>query len=531
MPSSIADTYLKTNAATMRELIGTRAMLVLPQLSPVFRDMIIDPGGKRTGAELRQFGPGRDFLLKKRYRGSLAGVIRPSHKSSFYGLVGDTTTKGTNISINQLNQLAPNPLHGANPTPYGLTMQMFGLDTNLALSATMARLDATEANIRQHIPDLLKGMGSNIGRFGTVSWHLNPSQSYRLGSLGASTGTGAYTIDATAKTITFTPVEKTVHYFAVGQEVDLMKSTTRINEDSGTRELLFVHNVLPQQNKVILTGEFASNFATWATTGNIGADAFVVFRDTYDASLGYRGFYSWRDWAVWGGSTDAENRVLRGSAITTTSDDYLDLRDRGWVASLYFNNVGSLTERKFLSYLSRFWETMSYWQFEMDTILAAPGIFTNIFETLQPIERRERQGVVGSVRALGRGEGFAITDPETGRTYEGFSSPFFEDGVMLGMLRKGNWAIITPPGDGSISANSRVDAGGQLPSAFPFEFTMPSVGHDRADFPLMQTDASGLVLPSEFKQLPGKVTMQFIPTKQIPMLVLEGVNSTRPVSN
>lgn len=528
MPLSVADTLFDREASTLKEKLGSAAINLMPALDPVFRDMIL--GHMKAGVELGQ-QYGRDMLMKKRFFTGLAGVIQGGNINNFQGLYGGATKLvGSVLQQHQLGSAWPDPFQGAVPKAFGLTTTLYGVETNLALSLTMLRLEALEANIKQQVTPVLKGFARNIALWAANSWHADSARQYRLASLGPAAGTGAYVLDAALKTITFNPVEKCTHRFAVGQSVDLWKdSATRVNEAGGVRIPLFVIAVSAWTNTVVLGIEATTSFAGF-TTVTIASAGFVTYANIKDATWGFKGLYTWRDWAVWGGANAADKRILRANAITTTADDYIDMTVHPEFESGHFPAFGVLTERKLLEVLETAHSAFIPYGHYADTIMASRGIFQSAFNQYQSLEEINRTGQPGSLRSLGLQQGFKIQAGD--RSYEGYTSQYMETGTMLIFRRMNNWALISPPKPAGLQRGGAGVSDDELSGMLPLDFVMPALGHNSPLFPIQKTNlTTGQVGITEHMQLPGEIRMQYQPIEQIPMVVLEGVTESRTYSS
>ena len=533
MPGSIADTILDRDSIAIKELIGRNVVTMMPSTEPWFRDMIL--GATKAGVTVEgdfNSGLGRAMRMKKRFSGSLAGVIRGGQTSDFFTLAGDKTVDHADRHhFLEANQTWPDPMDGPVASTRGLTSTIYGVETNLAVSLSMMNLEATEANIKEHINPLITGFAKNIALFFANSWHADPANQYRLCGLGPSAGDLAYSIDAANYRITFTPSNRCVHKFAPGMSVDLYKdATTRANlVAAGGRAKLTVADFDPWSGVVILQAE-SDNFAVWATTANLTSAAYVKYADTYDSTLGHRGFYAWKNFAVWGGAANADNYILRDQAITDTVNDYLDIRKYSEFRSGYQPNVGTLTERKLGNYLENAQGAMFPYGYSFDTGIFAPGIVNNVFESYQARENFDRGATPGApvvMRTLGLGSGFRVQYEDL--VYDIFVSRFMDDGLGTFFKRKGNWALITPPTAPGVLQNGVVNDE-ELDPIIPLEFPMSALGGSGNAWMGYSKVVNNAVLPTEYKMLPGMIRAQMMPTTQIPMLVLSGINSSRVYS-
>ena len=534
MPT-VADSLLDRNAGVIKEIIGNSAFEFMAKEDPVFREMFLSGMDLMSANEL-----GRDLRFKMRFYGGLTGVIRGHHvvtdaagntiggsKAALFGEA--TTSMGPKLFTQTVARTFPNALHGANPQPYGLTGTLHAIETNLYITLTMLTMEALPANIKEHVMPVFRGFAKHIARFAANAFHADQTNQYRLASVGPTAGTNAWVRNNGNRTITFFPVEEVAHRFEVGMPVDIFSDpTTRINEVSSVRILLFVGAVNYWTNEVTLQAaatDVSGNAVTHATIfsdGNMGDAAFVTFAEQFDlaASPDHQGLYNWRDWFKSSGN------LLGASAITDNAIDSIDVDEHPEFRSGDFPNVGTLTERGLLQYLSTVNNALDVWDYYIDTLVAAPGIWTNIFDQMQAFESIDRTGRPGSMTALGLKEGFVIT--HEGRTFRGFTSKWLEKGTMIGIRRGGNWRILVPPSPSALPTNAMPDPNNDLDSRFPVEFVVPALtGTPSIKFPILT--ASGEL--THGTQMPGWIRMQFAPGDQIPGVVWTGIDDNRIYSS
>lgn len=533
-PNDIANTLFKANSNVIQEKIGTSTREFMSPTDPIFREMILSPAKVEGGQEI-----GRDLLIKQRFYGSLAGVIEGGNMRDYFTLVGDTTDSAVDnfakrFMVNTPSQAWPSPFGGANPKGFGFTCTLYSVLTNLALSLSMLRLEATEANIKQHVVPLLKGWARNMALWAANQFYGDPANGYRLGTLDA-----AAKLNNTNRTITFSPTEKTTARFAVGQSIDVFTSTTRENEASGSRIRGFVGMVDDWENTVVLVFDSKREDGTAVTlsskaddstvdaTGTGWADSinttgsYVTYANTYKS--GFKGLYSWRHWIKWAKTTaQADTTILGDDAITTTSDDYIDVRKHNEFKSGHFGSVGPLTERSFLAYISRIHTAFNRHGYRVDDFIGSEGLWLNVFESRIAKEEVERGDTPGSIRNIGLEDGFGIN--HEGKKYRGFTSRFLEDGLILGLRTKGNWRMITPAMPKGVNRASLPEQESKIPHVF----VAKALGWSSDVIPYLDPTSN---MPTEFTFMPGYINMQMTPTEQIPGVLFEGVDTTRVYAN
>jgi hypothetical protein len=534
---TVANSLFDRGGTSVRQEIGVAAKELIRAIDPTFNDMFLTNMKDVPAAG----NVGRDMRMHKEYFGSQTGVIRGGNLNSFESQFGaQTVGYGPKIHTQSLPAAAPRAQDGANPTPYGLTTKIYSMELNLMLTLAQMEMDALPANIQEKIVPVLRGHAKLIALYSANAFFANSSSQYRLCTLPTIISAN---INSTNRTITFQPVERTIHRLAVGQPVDVWQnSTTKLNKKAGgtsasetDRVVGFVSDVDPWTNTVTLSFNpndvsadgTAIAFTAWATTGNLSA-GFITYANQYGASptAGFSGLYGWRDWAKWGGVSDgtSDRRILGANAVTDTENDYIDVSQHGEFRSGHFKDVGTLTETLLISHLQRMHSAFDPLGHYIDRLIAAEGIWLNVFDqrTAQTRVNMSRTGEVASMNALGVKDGIEIYCD--GRMYKGHTSRFIESGTILGVRGANNWGIVVPPDAQGTTRGGIPD----MPDRIPVNFYMGTLtGTGSIRFPILTAD--GAVVQA--CQIPSKVRMQFQPMEQIPMVVWEGVSSTYTLSD
>lgn len=536
---TIGGTVFAANNTSIKELIGESAVEVLRSLDGTFNEMFLTEINQAPAASTL----GRDMRHHTEYYGALAGVIRGGNLNAHEGLYGPQMTNLSNtVGLMGPGSAAPLAKDGANALPYGLTTRLYNFDTNLMIPLILMEMDALPANIKKHVLPLLQGFAKNVALFMATGFFANSSNGYRLTALPAS-GSDV-TIDGTNRKITFqVPESSSIYKLEIGQPVDVWTSANvRLNQETtgattaygseSDRVPCYVVDKDAWQNKVTLQCATTSSdggafvFGTNFTSGNL-AGGFVTHANTYNAAnpngatlaAGFAGFYNWRDWAKWGASTDAaaDRRILGANAITDTTDDYIDVSERGHFKSGRFASVGTLTETLFSAQLSRAHAVFDPLGYMLDFILAGEGIILAVFDQMLAQQRVNvsRTGQVASMTNMGQTGEYSIT--VEGRNYGLKTSRFLERGTMVGMRRSGNWSMLVPP---SAQGTTRGAIPG-VPDKLPLDFWAGAVSGSNSPRIEMRNSDGQLVPASE---MPAKCRMNIQPMKQIPMVVWEGVS-------
>lgn len=553
MTATISDIFTQ-QSHTLREEIGSAAYEFMPEIGgSFFADMMMSDIDVVNGSVI-----GRDWLIKRRFYGGYAGIVRGGNTSGNLAIYGDQgKIFGSATAASQARQnlgllwrglssgvsgpsAFVNPLEAPNPRPFGLTTRLYSVDTALPLSLSLLQLEALPANIKQEVAPVMRGWAKNIAHVIVNSFFQDRSQQMRLASVGPSTGDGAYSTDSTQKTLTFYPVEKATHRFAVGMAVDVFTGTTRINQKgSGTstnpdhRVRCFVQDVDHWSNKVVLVFDpsevsvdgTAITFANMvgASNANIGESAFVVYANTYGAyqsggSASFGGWYSWSDWLKNSGN------LLGTEAITTNSNDYIDVGAQSQFKSGLYSSVGALNEVNMVGMLENVERSLDPWGYFIDTIIASSGTLLSVFDqTLAALRINvPRTGQVASMNNMGLADGLVYTTP-SGRRYRIYESRMLQDGYMVGFRKSGNWEMVVPP---NATGTTRTGLEG-LPRQIPLQFFMDALtGGAGNRFPLT-VNTGGVNLPTEYTGIFGFIRCQLQPKEQIPGCVWTGVNTTR----
>lgn len=540
--------FINNNAGSIQELIGTTAMEVVPTQEAIFKDMILSSMGVMPASEI-----GRDMLIKRRFYGSYAGVMRGGAQTNNVALYGDnqlplgatgstTADAGAgaqNLSILQAGTAVPNALESAVGLPYGLTSRLYSQDGNFPIPLAMLEADAMAANIREHVASLIRGVGENLSNWMANSFFADSANQYRLctlpATLSAAAASGA-NIDTTHYTIRFAPVEKNAGKVAAGMQVDIVDSSGNVKNvnDAGTyRARLFVQSSNPATNEITLVattgtkageGDTTATFATWATAAALqGCN--LVYANTGSAltTASFQGMYGWRDWMKFSAlpsDAAADRRLLGSNAITTDSNDFIDVSMRPEFRSMKFSSVGALTQSKLLAHFETIHAEFDRFGHLIDTLMAAPGIWLNVFDGTLPATRYVQQNApkVSNLMSLGLEDGFEIN--AYGRIYKGYTSRRLEDGLILGMRRQNNWEMVVPPDPRGTTRQAQ----GLMAGKVPVVFVMPALGMPGPAFPILDPTTGR---PTYICQYPFYVRCQFQPRKQVRGVLWSGVNSTR----
>lgn len=533
MATTFGDTFWDRDSIVIRELIGTRVLNVLPECGRFFDDMdVIDIG--KSGFEV-----GRDGLFKKRYWGSIAGTVRGGQNFNHRAIYGDKTTGlGTSpFFLNALQATGPNPMNSPVPKPFGFTGEIYSGESTVPLTIAQLQLEVTPANIMEQVAPVFEGSAKNIAHFISCHFFTDREVKSRLASIGA-TGSGAtqWAYDNTNKLLSFYPLEKTIMRFVPGMEVDLWDTSgaARINESAGVRIPMWVQGVSHMQNRVVIQIDLGQDLtaAPWTTlldntTESITLGDAITWADQ-NSGQGLKAPYGWHDW-IKGGSaahgTNSKDRILGTAAITTTTDDYLDVINRPFAQSYIKESVGVLTQQDLELYVDEACLALGAYGGDMDTIIMSRGVrhamwqldLARSYQTNNRPAKQDDYGLKG---------GFAITTP-SGGTLRGYVSPMIEDGEVLGLKIKNNWKMVTLPNPQGSGSNSQLSPNEGPARQVPIIFKGKMFGYPTDKVPIFNANAEHL----DGVHFPAMFRYNFIEEGQVAGMRLSGVTTSRSFSS
>ena len=508
-----ADSLFNTHSGRIEEVINKNIGTILPSMDPAWRDTIVSSQGVGPASEL-----GRDMLLTKVFMGSMSGVVQMSNKSenNDFTMFGDTDTAlGAKMHLQNINQTFPDATKGTNATPYRLQVPMRAIHTNLMMTMGELQAEATPAFIGSVIAPKMEGFARNIAQTVCNTWYTTENNDYELGSLASSASeTGS---DYPTNSARVTLNEKTYHRFAVGMRVDVLDIST----DATNPELLsggvgiYVTGVDEVKGEIVIS----------ATTGNAGilhgllaanttvasADRLVLpgFRNSttgtnLDADGAIAGVNSW---------LKSSGNLLGADAISGNS---IDVDSHPEHKSYTKATVGALTEHKLRQYLRGFHRAKDRYGMYIDCLIASDGVWLDYESQKIGQYMIDRTGKPSSMNSQGSVEGFTFM--MDGRTYQGYTSNYVEDGAVYGIRKGGNnWKRYVPPSPAGTQKASEVE------SFLPFEFVAPALGYSGIKAPIALSSGSYTQV-TEGVQMPGMLRMQLVPD-QPAGLKLTGCNT------
>ncbi len=510
----------------IEEVINKNIEMFMPSIDPIYRDMIATSQGVLGNEQL-----GRDMRIIRVYMGSMAGVIDEGAANySDLTLYGDTTTAfGAKLHEQNLNVTWPNPLDGANATPYRLFVPMRSMMTNLMMTLGELQAEATPAFIGEVVVPKLEGFARNIAQTVCNYWYVSQNSSYRLCTISGVSTSGA--------TVTFQPNNQAVDRFAVGQRVDIYVAAGTVrandseavgaNQDRTTRIKLYVSKVSELSNTVELTSNVA--IASWAGQASVANGDLVVMANTgAGASPTFKGIAGIRSWMKFrdssGSSNTNTNTLLGGEAEGSNADGKINVNLHPEFESALFNHAGPLTEHALRRYLRRWHVAKNKYGQSIDCLIASDGVWLAYEGTKIGRQWEDRTGRLSNVNT-GQGSEEGFTFQFDGRSYHGYTSTYIESNTMYGIRKGGNnWKKVVPPDPRGVSNFERA------PSFAPFRFVAGALtGTSTNRYPIFQAssgDAGAINLVTEGSQLPGMLRMQIVPDQPAALLI-QGMDEDR----
>jgi len=501
------------HSGRIEEVINKNIETFLPSMDPVWRDTVVSSQGVGPASAI-----GRGMEIIKVYMGSMAGVLKLSSPSKTlsdgeFTLFGDeTTTINSKIHQQSATQTWPDANEGANATPYRLKVPMRAMTSNLMMTMGELQAEATPAFIGQVIAPKLEGFARLISHTLCNSWYVSGNSNYQLATVGAE-------VTAAAASYEFTPTEKSVDRFAVGQRVDIYDATTADHHDrvnllssgtaTSTTVAVFVGAVDEIKGTVTLVAD--------STTSNLdltridAGDTIKLWGQTEEAGDSY-GIAGINSWLKWDSTSTATKRLLGAEADGT---DYIDVTAHPEFRSYRKGSVGALTEHKLRQYLHGFHRAKDKYGQYIDCLVASDGVWLNYESQKIGQYMIDRTSRPSSLNSEGSQEGFTFA--VDGRSYKGYTSQFVEKETVYGFRKGGNnWKRYVPP---SPAGTQKFD---KAESFIPFEFVAPALGFSGIKAPMRDSSAK----LTEGVQLPGMLRMQLVPDQPAGMK-LEGVTESR----
>ena len=505
------------HSGQIEEIINKNVDTILPTLDPAWRDTIVSSQGVGPASSI-----GRDMKILKLYRGGLTGVIEQGAQygnsgSDFTLYGGQTTSIGAKQYLQTATNVWPNALEGPAINSYRLGIGMRSMLTNLAVTMGEMQAEATPAFIGDVIAPKLKGFAQNLSHTLCNYWYTSQNSSYRLALVsnkGSVVGTAPYTL-------TFQPDNYAVDRFFVGQRIDILSSalTTRRN-GTGTggpvRQNLFV-SAVDELKGYVTVASTENNLSTIVNTDVVvyaNSGSGLLDGTAVQTFTGIAGINSWMKYGDTSGATNNSTNCLLG--VERDDSNAINVNVHPEFKSFNVTGVGALTEHKLRQYVRRFHAAKNKYGQTMDCLIASDGVWLAYEAQKIGQYTLERSGKLSNVNNEGSDEGFKFTFE--GRTYNGYSSTYIEDGVVYGLKKGGNnWKRYVPPDPKGVQKSSDVDA------FIPFNFVVPALtGTSSSKWPILS--ATGQL--TEAMQMPGMLRMQLVPDQAAGMK-LEGCTTDR----
>ena len=486
----------------IEEILSKQIDTFLPTMDPIWRDTVVTSQGVGNVSEFS-----KDFEVNKLYRTGMTGVIEQGAPVKDFFLYGeeDNTDLGTRLRKNSATNVFPDPMDGAKPKTFKLTVPMRAMYTNLSLTLGEMQMDATPAVVDSVISPILQGFAQNLSHTLCNYWYLSQNDSYRLGTVG-SLATGHTTTDgvdgatgtgSAIRSIRINTTEQAYDRFFAGQRVDIYNSAgaVRINDDGdgsndGYRPC-YVSSVDDLKGEVVIVCPTGLN--TDILTGMIIVYANSGEKRDVEGVAAFTGIAGINSWLKNTGD------LLGGEA---NDSGKIDVNEHPEFKSFFKTSVGVLTEHKLRQYLRRFHAAKSKLGQTIDSLVASDGVWLSYEAQKIGQYQIDRTSNLSNMNNQGSAEGFAFTFE--GRTYKGNTSQYVEDGSVYGVKTSGqNWKRYVPPD------YSGLQSMGEAASHVPFRFVVPALtGGSSVKFPYLAGTGNKM---TEAVQMPGMLRMQLIP--------------------
>ena len=499
-----AGSIFDKESTRIEEILSKQIDTILPTLDPIWRDTVVSSQGVGPISEFS-----RDFQVNKLYRTGMTGVIEQGAGAQDFMLYGDpeNTDLGARLRRNEAVNSFPDPMDGAKPKTFRLTVPMRAMYTNLSLTLGEMQMDATPAVVGDVVAPILQGFAQNLSHTLCNYWYVSQNTSYKLGDIATVThytGTGATgattTTAANVRSSRITLTSGEYDRFFAGQRIDIYAVSSgaatgnRYNGGASARKSVYVAAVDDLKGEVILvspsgydTLPAATNVIVYANSGQVDGGGTIA--------AGFTGIAGVNSWLK---STGA---LLGSEAISVSGQGTIDVDTHPEFKSFFKGSVGVLTEHKLRQYLRRFHAAKSKLGQTIDSLVASDGVWLSYEAQKIGQYQIERSGNLSNLNKEGSNEGFAFTFE--GRTYKGHTSQYVEDGTVYGWKTSGNnWKRYVPPDYAGLQNMSEADA------FVPFRFVVPALtGLSSVKWPY-QNAANAL---TEAVQMPGMLRMQLIP--------------------
>jgi len=511
----------------LEELINKNVDTMLPTLDPAWRDTVVTSQGVGPASAL-----GRDLKILKLYRGGLTGVIEQGaqYGKGDFALYGDDTTAiGSKLYLQSAAKTWPNALEGPAINSYRLGIGMRSMLTNLAVTMGEMQAEATPAFIGDIIAPKLKGFAQNLSHTLCNYWYMSQNDGYRLSKISSDGVTVTGTANGAGPwTCTFRPDNYAIDRFYVGQRLDILdgsssggntlKRANGLTGDNGATRLQVFVSAVDELRGYVTLASTTYNFTVTATGagapgGSVtaakaaAAGDYIVYANsgsTLAAATGpqsFTGIAGINSWMKFGDGTATENAANCLLGAERDTSNLINVAVHPEFKSFGVSSVGTLTEHKLRQYIRRFHAAKNKYGQTIDCLIASDGVWLSYEAQKIGQYTLERQGKLSNVNSEGSDQGFKFTFE--GRTYNGYTSTYIEDGVVYGLKKGGsNWKRYVPPDPKGVQKFSEAD------SFIPFNFVVPALtGTASTKFPILTT--SGQL--TEAMQMPGMLRMQLVP--------------------
>ena len=503
------------NVNRIEDVINKNIDIMLPGVDPIWENMVTSSMGVGPADAL-----GREFKVLRVFMGGMTGILEQGRSRNDFALFGDSTTAlGDRLFQQSLTQNFPDALDGMNQQPYRFGLPMRTMVANIAFTFGELQAEATPSFIGQIVAPKLEGFSRNIAQTLCNSWYTSQNSGYSLCRI-----TQHDDVAGSPNYFTFQPDNQAIDRFYVGMQVDIESdptgtSSVRRNESGGQRQVVVVDFIDELSNTVRLVSndyDFSTALGTGSTPGDYIVHANSKHTDGSDKRFtniaGINSYLKVGDTSCV--ATDS-NTIL--GAYESISGEQINVNVKPEHRSFEYDmNSSLLTEHTLRQILRRFHAAKNKYGHFVDTLVASDGVWLGYESTKIGREVIDRTGRLSSLSTQGSEGGSAGGDQNQfssgfsftidGRTYNGYTSTYVENGTCYGLrMGGGNYKKYVPP---SIQGTSSMDG---APAFAPFEFVAGALTGTGTNQLPIYSNANGRNLATEASQMPGYMRMQICP--------------------
>jgi len=554
------NSYLSAKAKAIEEVLSEGIQMFSAPLDRIWSEAVWSAMGVVPASRT-----GRHYHVHRFFGYELGGVIEEGYPRGDFPIYGDNPGGTTGAGVTSFDNMFyssqltsfPDANEDIGALEVKLTTTLRGITFNSKVTLGELQGEALGAFKGIQAARRLSGLAKNLARRIALAFYVNDSDNRRIMSLGASSGTGAYAIDTSAKTITFTPPEQTYMRLAKGDRVDIIREAAdpngtryvRVNDSNlptngggswgdannvrdaadaqtlETRKRLWVSRVDIMNGTVTLVGDpNDGDFATWATTGNIGDAAYLVPANSAKGGNKIIGMNGLNSYMKFGGSTNAEKYILGDEAIGTEDDGIINVEKHPGFRSFKRAINGVLTEFELLQILDRLQQHADMYGGEIDYVVTRPGAIRAAYSQLDLRSRIDRTGRPMSLQNQGEdGSGFVLN--HGGKKYMFHTTNMLPYGELNAFRLSGNWDKVTIPAN---PVTGKSLPGENTPVDLPVQLAVPGLTRLSSPYFPMRNSSQRL---TEASEMPGYLYMNMVPREQFWGAKLTGITEANVFSD